>query len=131
MLCEEASVLIVDDVNAMRVQLRDLLRRAQFKNVKVASNGEEAKGMMELEKFHLLLVDWHMEPTDGFDLLRYVRSHPDYSNTPFIMISAENTKERVIEAIKAGVDDYIVKPLTPLAVQNKVINVLIKRQVAE
>ena len=131
MRCEEASIIVVDDVNAMRVQIRDLLRRFGFANIKIAAGVEEAKSLMEMEQFHLVLSDWHMTPTTGLDLLQYLRSHPEYKNVPFILVTAECTKDKVIEAVKAGVDDFIVKPITPLQIQTKVINLLVKKQVAE
>jgi two-component system chemotaxis response regulator CheY len=129
MLREEINILVVDDVNTMRVQVKELLKSFGFKKITAASNGEEAKKLLDLEDVHLVLADWKMEPGDGMDLLLYVRKHPQHKNMPFIMVTAESTKEKVIEVIKAGVDDYLVKPLTPVQIQNKVYGVLLRKQV--
>src|SRR5687767_12109580 len=99
MLREEVSILVVDDVAAMRTQIRDLLKSFGFKNVRVASSGEDGKNQLDAEATHLVLCDWQMQPTSGLEFLKYVRAHPDYKGIPFIMVTAENTKERVIEAI--------------------------------
>jgi two-component system chemotaxis response regulator CheY len=128
-LREDVNILVVDDVNTMRVQIRDLLKGFGFRKVSVAGSGEEAKQILETDAFHLVLCDWHMTPTDGLELLKYVRAHPTYKSMPFIMVTAESTKERVIEAIKTGVDDYLVKPLTMMQIQNKVFGVLLRKQV--
>jgi two-component system chemotaxis response regulator CheY len=129
MLREEVCILVVDDVNTMRIQVKELLKTCGFKKISLAASGEEAKRVMAIEQFHLILADWQMSPTDGLDLLKYSRNHPMYKDVAFIMVTAENTKERVIEVIQAGVDNYLVKPLTPLEIQNKVYGVLLKRGV--
>jgi two-component system, chemotaxis family, chemotaxis protein CheY len=129
MLREEVGILVVDDVNTMRVQIKDLLKQFGFRKVTLAANGEEAKGFLETEAVHLIMCDWHMTPVDGMEFLKYVRAHDRHKATPFIMVTAESTKEKVVEAIKSGVDDYLVKPLTPIQIQNKVYGVLLRKQV--
>lgn len=129
MLREEVGILVVDDVNTMRVQIKDLLKTFGFKKITLASNGEEAKGFLEAEPIHLILCDWHMAPVDGMEFLKYVRAHDTHKGTAFVMVTAEGTKEKVVEAIKSGVDDYLVKPLTPVQIQNKVYGVLLRKQV--
>jgi DNA-binding response OmpR family regulator len=85
--------------------------------------------MQDYSQHHLVLCDWHMSPTDGMELLKFVRAHPTYGAAPFIMVTAESTKEQVVEAIKQGVDEYIVKPLTPDQIQGKVFGVLTRKQI--
>lgn len=124
----DVSILVVDDVNTVRIQLKELLRSFGFKKIRVAANASEAQSALEEEPIHLVCCDWHMTPVNGLDFLKYVRSHPTFKSTAFLMITAESTRELVLEAIKAGVDDYIVKPLT-LAHVNKIYGVLLKRQI--
>lgn len=126
---EDLTILVVDDVNAIRIQIRDLLRKFGFRNVQAVGNGEEAKAVLQTQVVHLILSDWQMTPTDGMTLLKYMKETPRLSDIPFIMVTAEATKDKVIEAIKCGVDDYLVKPLTIQQIQNKVYGVLLKRQV--
>jgi two-component system, chemotaxis family, chemotaxis protein CheY len=126
---EEVSIIVVDDVNTMRVQIKELLRSFGFRKVVLASNGEDVKKLLDTDRFHLILLDWHMEPTNGLELLKYIRSHPDYNGIAIIMVTAECTKPMVLEALQAGVDDYLLKPLTALQVQNKVYGTLLRKQV--
>ena len=125
----EVSILIVDDVNAVRVQFMEILHNFGFQKLRTASNGEEAKYLLAVEPIHLILADWHMAPTSGLDLLKYMKQHAAYQMIPFIMISAESTRARVMEAVEGGVDDYIMKPLTPNLVQTRVFNTLFKKGV--
>jgi two-component system chemotaxis response regulator CheY len=129
MLREDVGILVVDDVNAMRVQIRDLLKGFGFRKIHLASNGEEAKLHLNTETIQLVLADWRMEPVDGLALLRHVRADEKLKGLAFILVTAETARERVIEAVQAGVDNYLVKPLTPVEIQNKVYGTLLKKQV--
>ena len=129
MKIQDVVILVVDDVNALRVQIRDLLKRVGFERVLVAGNGFDAKKVLQTEKIHLILSDWHMMPVDGMELLEYVRENPDCNHIPFVMLTAENTKERVVEAIQSGVDDFLIKPLTVEQIQNKVFKVIMEKKV--
>jgi two-component system chemotaxis response regulator CheY len=129
MLREEVKILVVDDVNTMRVQVKDLLKSFGFRIVTLAENGEAAKAALNTDTYHLILCDWHMTPTDGIDFLKHVRGNEKTKNTAFIMVTAEGTKEKVVEAIKNGVDDYLIKPLTLEQISTKVHGVLIRKQV--
>src|SRR4051812_35606779 len=129
MTLAELAVLIVDDVNSTRFQIRDVLKESGFRKIILAASGEEAKVCIQLEAPSLILCDWYMNPTDGFEVLKFVRAHPTAKATAFIMVTGEGTKERVIEAIQAGVDDYIVKPLSTSQVQSKVMQVLTRKKV--
>lgn len=121
-------ILVVDDVNTMRTQLKDILRAVGIEQVMMASNGEEAKLILETEFVHIIVADWHMSPTDGMELLKFVRTNPKLAKAVgFLMLTAESTKERVLQAIQSGVDDYVVKPVSPPLVQNKILNVMKKR----
>lgn len=129
MLVQDVSVLVLDDVNAIRVQIKELLKAFGFKNVAIAASGEEGKRMLDEGSYHLVLSDMHMMPVDGMELLRHVRAHPKHKEMAFILVTADNTKEMVIHAIEQGVDDYLVKPLTLDRIQNKVYATLLKRKV--
>ena len=124
----DVNILIVDDVNAIRVQLKEILKSFGFKKMKSVQNAEEAKQIIEDELFHIILCDWHIGPTSGLEFLKYIRQHPDFKNMAFVMVTAENTKEGVMQAVQAGIDDYIVKPIT-LTSMDKVQRALVKKQV--
>src|SRR5687767_5169006 len=98
MTLNEIGVLIVDDVNTMRVQIRELVKTNGISQIYLAGNGEEAKKVLENGKIHLILCDWMMTPGDGLMLLQYVRGNNYLKKCAFIMITAEGTKDKVIEA---------------------------------
>ncbi len=125
----DINVLVIDDVNSIRVQIKELMRSMGFKKIKAAASPEEAIAMLEGEKFELVLCDWHMAPFDGLEILRYVRRTPQHATSAFVMVTAEGTRERVIEAVQSGVDDYVLKPLTAASIKTKVYAALKKRQV--
>lgn len=127
MRIQDLHVLVADDVNAMRVQIRDLLKGVGFEKVHLVSSGQEAMEVLGRHNMHLILSDWRMEPMGGVDLLKAVRSHPQYHKLAFVLVTAEGAKDLVVQAIQAGVDDYLVKPLTSEAIQSKVFKTLIKR----
>lgn len=129
MLIDELSVLVVDDVNAMRIHIKTLLKKIGFKNVLSAQSAEEAVKFIEGMEFHLILSDWHMGGQSGLDLLKMIRSHPKTKNISFIMFTADSTREQVVEAVRAGVDEYLIKPLTAEQMQNKIFSVLLKKGV--
>src|SRR5579885_161782 len=124
MTLSEVQVLVAEDVNSTRFQIRDVLKECGFKKIALASSGEEAKACLLSEPPALLLCDWYMSPTDGLEVLKFVRGNERLKDVAFIMVTGESTKERVIDAIQAGVDDYLVKPLTNTQVQSKVLQTL-------
>lgn len=126
----DVKILIVDDVNTIRIHLKDILISSGFRKVKTFGNAEEVKPYLDQEEVHLILADWHMSPIDGLELLKYVRGSNRHKRVPFIMVTAEATRELVMTAIILGVDDYIVKPLS-LAQVDKVVNVLKKKKVIQ
>jgi len=126
---QDVGVLIIDDVNAVRAQVKELLRSVGFEKISVAANGLEATHFLENTSIQVVLSDMHMTPMDGMSLLHFVRSHPKYNKIVFIMVSADGTRERVIETIQSGVDDYLLKPLTIDQVQKKLFAQLAKRKV--
>ncbi len=117
-------ILIVDDQTSMRGLLRYALQELGVKNVAEAKNGKEAAGMLSGNKFDLIISDWHMDEIDGLALLKMVRSHPLTKNTPFIMATAQKDKEQVMEAVKAGVNNYVVKPFNVNDLRTKIEQVI-------
>jgi two-component system chemotaxis response regulator CheY len=114
------SVLVVDDYNTMVRIIRNLLRQLGFEHIDEASDGSAALVKMRERKYGLVISDWNMEPMTGYALLQEVRSDPDLSTTPFIMVTAESKTENVIAAKKAGVSNYIVKPFNAQTLRSKI-----------
>jgi CheY-like chemotaxis protein len=109
--------------------MRDILKESiletfPYIEVREAGDGKEAQKLLEREHFDIVLCDWEMPGLNGIDLLRWVRSTPPLETLPFVMITGTTEKESVVECINAGVTDYIVKPLTPEALCQKIKKIL-------
>lgn len=112
-------VLVVDDFATMRRIIKGVLRQIGLKNFREAEDGKEALQLMKSEKFDLVLCDWNMPGMPGIELLKLVRADDELKDTPFVMVTAEAQKENILEAVKSGVSNYIVKPFTANAVEEK------------
>ena len=119
-----ANVLVVDDYNTMRRIIRNLLTQIGFANVDEATDGSDALAKLRDKNFGLVISDWNMEPMTGLQLLKEVRADARLKGMPFIMITAESKTENVIEAKKAGVNNYIVKPFNADTLKKKIESVL-------
>ncbi|MGM0664231.1 MAG: chemotaxis response regulator CheY [Thermodesulfobacteriota bacterium] len=106
-------VLVVDDFATMRRIVKGVLKQLGFNNIVEAEDGSAAMDILKKEKVGLIVSDWNMPKMTGLDLLKAVKADDNLKETPFVMVTAEGQKENVIEAVKAGVNNYIVKPFTP------------------
>jgi two-component system, chemotaxis family, chemotaxis protein CheY len=106
-------VLIVDDFATMRRIIKGVLKQLGFSNLIEAEDGEAALKELRKEKVGLIVSDWNMPNMTGLELLKAVRSDNSLKGIPFLMVTAEGQKENVIQAVQAGVSNYIVKPFTP------------------
>lgn len=110
---QKIRLLIVDDEPTMRNFLSRILKLMDFAHVEVARDGQEAFEKLRSAPYDIVLSDWNMHPMDGLTLLTRIRADKSIKKMPFIMISANPTRESVSVAKKAGVDAYIVKPFDP------------------
>lgn len=124
MVDKSMSILVVDDYATMRKIVRNLLNQLGFNNIDEASDGGQALEAFTKKKYGLVISDWNMEPMTGLDLLRKVRSGTENPQVPFIMVTAESKTENVIEAKKAGVSNYIVKPFNAQTLKDKLVSVI-------
>jgi two-component system chemotaxis response regulator CheY len=113
-------VLIVDDFPTMRRILKNVLRQIHIENTLEAQNGKEALDLLRREEVNLIICDLLMPEMTGMELLRVCKDDPRISHIPFILVTAEAQKETVMDAIKAGVDNYITKPFTPDRLQEAI-----------
>ena len=118
------NVLVVDDFETMRRIVKSSLKKLGFSNVIEAEDGKIALRKLETEKIGLIISDWIMPNMSGIDFLRAVRSDDRFKDTPFIMLTTEGRKKDVVEAVNAGVSNYIVKPFNPDTLYQKIKKVL-------
>jgi two-component system chemotaxis response regulator CheY len=116
----DMKVLVVDDYATMRRILKNVLKQIGFRNIVEADDGSTALGVLKKQKIDFILADWNMPKMTGLELLKAVRSDESLKNTPFLMVTAEAQKSAVLEAVRAGVSNYIVKPFTADIVKEKI-----------
>ena len=117
-------VLIVDDFATMRRILKNILKQLGFKNLVEADDGTTAWEVLEGQSIDLIISDWNMPKMNGLELLKKVRASDTYKTAPFLMVTAEAQKQNVIEAVQAGVSNYVVKPFTAEAISDKLEKIL-------
>ncbi|MDR1545353.1 MAG: chemotaxis response regulator CheY [Deltaproteobacteria bacterium] len=113
-------VLVVDDFSTMRRIVKNILRQLGMNNITEAEDGVKAVAVLEIDKFDLIISDWNMPNMTGIELLRHVRSNDRLKDIPFLMVTAEAQQENIIEAVKAKVSNYIVKPFTADTLNEKI-----------
>ncbi len=114
------NVLIVDDFSTMRRILKNILRQMDFKNIMEADDGTTAVDILKDQQVGLIVCDWNMPKMTGIELLRFVRDTEGLSDIPFLMVTAEAQQENIIEAVKAKVNNYVVKPFTAETLGEKI-----------
>ena len=123
---KDLTVLVVDDFATMRRIIRNILRDLGFQRILEAEDGTAAVDILQTQKVDLIISDWNMPKMTGLELLKWVRSNEDTKDLPFLMVTAEAQKENVIEAVKAKVSNYIVKPFTAQTLAEKLEKILPK-----
>ncbi|MEY3973919.1 MAG: hypothetical protein RIS59_280 [Pseudomonadota bacterium] len=109
--------LIIDDVASMRILIRSLLARLDYKNVLDADTVPSAIALLEKcvalgEPVDVVLSDWEMPQYTGLEMLKEVRSNEKFAKLPFIMVTGVRSTDNVMAALQAGVSGYLVKPFS-------------------
>ncbi|MNF58132.1 Chemotaxis protein CheY [compost metagenome] len=109
----KVNVLVVDDASFIRDLVKKGLRD-HFPGIQIeeAINGRKAQQLLARAHIDLILCDWEMPEMSGLELLTWCREQDSLKTTPFIMVTSRGDKENVIQAIQAGVSDYIGKPFS-------------------
>lgn len=118
-LDKKMPILVVDDFNTMRRIVKNCLKQLGFENISEAEDGRIALTKLTDGDFKFIISDWNMPNMMGIELLKAVRGDPKLKEVPFLMVTAESQKENVLEAAKAGVSNYIIKPFTADILQTK------------
>lgn len=121
------NILIVDDFATMRQIVRKSLCSIGFINITEAVDGQDALNKLQSGQFNFVISDWNMPNMMGLDLLKAVRSDDKLKALPFLMVTAEANRDNIIEAAKAGVSQYIVKPFTVDSLEQKITAIFTKK----
>lgn len=120
MLDLKMKVLVVDDFSTMRRIVKNILKQIGYTDIEEAEDGNSALARLKQGGFGLVVSDWNMPNMTGLDLLRAIRADNVLSSVPVLMVTAEAKKENVLDAIKAGVNNYVVKPFTADVLKEKI-----------
>jgi len=113
-------ILIVDGYAAMRRIIRNLLRDLGFSNTHEAADGDTGLLMLREGGVDFLVTDWKLPGMTGLELLKVVRSDPGLKGLPVLMVTTEAKREHIIEAARAGVNGYVVKPFSAETLADKI-----------
>ena len=114
-----ARVLVADDSSTMRKIILRSLQAVGVPTAVEAADGAEAINLFKPGEFDMVLTDWNMPGKTGLDVAREIRAQD--AKVPIIMVTTEAEKGRVLQAIEAGVSDYLVKPFTADTLREKLV----------
>lgn len=123
----QAKVLVVDDEAYMRKVVRTMLTGIGVRTVYEAYDGPKGLDMIRSVGPDVVILDWEMPGLDGAGFVRMVRSPQTfpYPDVPIIMLTGHGERSRVIEAIQIGVNEFLLKPVSSKALQDRLISVLV------
>jgi two-component system chemotaxis response regulator CheY len=119
-------ILVVDDFSTMRRIVKNVLKQLGFENLDEAEDGAQALAKLRSGGYGFVVSDWNMPNMDGLELLKEVRKDPALKDMPMLMVTAEAEKDKVVTAIQAGVNNYVVKPFTAEVFKEKMDRVFEK-----
>jgi len=122
---DKFKILVADDFDTMIKIIKNILDELGYRNITTARNGEIAWGILERERIDFIISDWNMPVMTGYELLRRVKDPASrFSHIPFLMVTAEAEKSHIIDAVKGGVNQYIIKPFTSDMLKEKIDNAI-------
>ena len=107
---KDLKILVVDDFSATRTIVINYLSKLGYKNTVEAEDGFSALARLKSALFDLVVTDWSMSDMSGLDLLKQMRADSDLKHIPVLMVTSEDLHGNIVTAIKAGLNDYIVRP---------------------
>ncbi len=120
-------ILVVDDFSTMRRIVKNILKQLGYTNVVDADDGTTAWEVLNKDNIDFVITDWNMPNMSGLELLKKIRNSEEFADMPVLMVTAEAQQENIIEAVQAGVSNYIVKPFTADAIEQKIDKIFSKR----
>jgi two-component system chemotaxis response regulator CheY len=120
-------ILVVDDFESMRRIVKQVLSDMGFTDITLADDGATALPLLRDGNFGLLITDWCMPRMEGIDLVTAVRADSRLKDLPVLMLTAEAERQKILRAVQAGVNDYVVKPFTPDVLRSRIEKVLARR----
>ena len=119
-----AKILIVDDNDAMRGNVRELMKDLGLVSIDEASNGRVGLALFESNHYDLVLTDWNMPFVNGLELLRRIRRACVGSKTPVVLLSSDVSEARALEALSAGASEFLGKASAPTKLREQVLRLV-------
>lgn len=117
-------ILLVEDVKEDRTLIKYHLKKNGLENIVDADHGESALELLKENSFNLIIADRYMPEMDGLTLFKKIRENKTIADVPFLMITAEHNREKILETMKLGIRDYIIKPFDAEILVDKVKKLL-------
>lgn len=125
-ILKKINILVVDDMEVIRNMVCTCLKELGAEHIFIVEDGAAAWNKINNRRIDLIICDWDMPVVTGLELLQTVRKSRAYRKIPFLMLTATYEKEKVITAIKAGVDEYVMKPFQIKDLEYRIIKILRK-----
>jgi two-component system chemotaxis response regulator CheY len=116
----DKKILVVDDVASMRKVTKSILMVADYTDVTQATDGDEALEILQSETFDMIICDWEMPNMSGLELLIEIQKDEKLKDIPFLMLTSNTEKVKADVALKKGATDYIIKPIQPSLLLEKI-----------
>jgi two-component system chemotaxis response regulator CheY len=112
--------LVVDDSTTMRRIIINTLNKVGYPDCAEAANGREGIERLATSAVDFVITDWNMPEMSGIDFIRSVRANAATRDLPVLMVTTNAAKDDIVEALRAGVNSYVVKPFTPETIKEKI-----------
>lgn len=127
---KDMKILVVDDFSTMRRIIKNLLGELGFSNIVEADDGATAFPILQDGGIDFLITDWNMPNVPGIELLQKVRADAELKEMPVMMVTAEATREQIVQAAEEGVNGYIIKPFTAQTLEEKIKTIFSRLEAA-
>lgn len=124
MFTQDSRFIVIDDFATMRKIIKKVLTELGYNNIDEAEDGAKALPMIQQsvssgQPYHCIISDWNMPNMQGIDLLKACKADGTLKDIPFMLVTAEGEQKQIVEAAKAGVSDYVVKPFNAQTLKEK------------
>ncbi|GAB4336166.1 MAG: response regulator [Calditrichia bacterium] len=123
-MSNDLKFLVVDDSMTMRRIIVNTLKNLGYSNFVEAEDGKDAYAKLYAENPNFIITDWNMPNMTGLEFVKAVRQDETYANIPILMVTTRGMKQDILEALKAKVNSYIIKPFTPQTMKEKIQQIL-------
>lgn len=113
-------ILVVDDSSTMRRIIINTLNKIGYSDYAEAANGREGVEKLAADSIDMIITDWNMPEMSGVDFIRAVRANDQTKHLPVIMVTTNAAQEDIVQALDAGVNNYVVKPFTPDTIRERI-----------